>query len=1134
MSVLGVIAPADGAWVVRDLLKEWKQARLENLLGESRIVQISSGGVVYQAAFLHPTEQPARATFNLELPVLSSSDQLVLICWGGVDDSIPREDKNHPHDGVRFLLEIEGKRLAEADCSQPGWVPLSADLTPWAGKRITLSFVADGKANTNYDWAYIAQPMVLRVRPKFAQSLRSGSLPPEGVLELSGEGAERWRLKAVGLSLPAIPLGLEGASRSEAGRRTLWLFYSFPGAKGAELSGVPLETIRVYPFAPRLRLKRVGVARALLAPGERTEVVVTIQNIGRGSWRGGDLNLTLTAQQGAQVERISPKGEMILPPGGERSYRFAVRALGSDPVLILKLQSGAGEDMALVRLPVAARPQPIPSSGRWSRTFGSHAVLQNEHLRLVLSSSNVGTAARLYRWAFERWYLVATSCPVAEAILTGAGGVPRRHVFRMTKVQPSGSREKGLSLLVQGSLGPIGRVALEYRLEGQTLSCSAQLSVAQNADLYLFRFPDWRVGDGSFGVSKTEALLPGLEYLLGEEPSSDTQFAAPPFHQRFAPHPYKVTIPLMAVRKDKLLFVLSWDPLQNWSGSIRYPNVLFFSPAPSPGVPSLYEGAHHRLALWVPSMLRWADENSLQAREPFRLLANETVQLKAQVHVQAASQAITDALEWYLAQRGVPRPPAPERNLERALELTLSGLLGAWDESQKAWRHTNTGPVFYDPMVALPLWVLAHRMPESDPRRMRALQQVKEAVQRVAKAGIGLELGFYLGGLPTLLRSWQAENEQRMRTQRADGSWAWQPDSERHRLLGQPGDTSSGHSGREASILWRYALLTLDPKALQAAEKALRYLATQWRPEGAQTWELPLHVPDILAAAYCVQAYLDAYEYTGESRFLQRARYWALTGLPFVYLWNAHDRPLMRGATIPVFGVTWLNTQPWFGVAVQWCGLVYARALLRLAPLDRSLDWGTLAALITLCGVQQQELITNRYPADEGMYPDAYSLVKGDEEYHWDLNPRLVAPNLSALLGFEIEPRIMIVKGAKETPQTPLIAVAAPGLKSASWQAGKLQIELNLPFRLPAVYAMVSGLEKPGEVRVGFPPAPPAQPEEEIAPLPSQSLPTVEDMDAYLWTLGEPRSGWWYHPKNRWLIVRIVDPGLRTTLEILD
>ena len=95
--------------------------------------------------------------------------------------------------------------------------------------------------------------------------------------------------------------------------------------------------------------------------------------------------------------------------------------------------------------------------------------------------------------------------------------------------------------------------------------------------------------------------------------------------------------------------------------------------------------------------------------------------------------------------------------------------------------------------------------------------------------------------------------------------------------------------------------------------------------------------------------YLDLYLISGNPGRLERAVYWAWAGLPFVYLWHAHNREVMRYATVPYFAVTRMDKRPWFGVAAQWVGLRYAYELFRLSRFDRSVRWGRIGRAITLC-----------------------------------------------------------------------------------------------------------------------------------------------------------------------------------------
>jgi hypothetical protein len=143
-------------------------------------------------------------------------------------------------------------------------------------------------------------------------------------------------------------------------------------------------------------------------------------------------------------------------------------------------------------------------------------------------------------------------------------------------------------------------------------------------------------------------------------------------------------------------------------------------------------------------------------------------------------------------------------------------------------------------------------------------------------------------------------------------------------------------------------------------------------PRGAQTWEVPLHTPDILASAELVQCYVLGYQMTGRRAYLDQARYWAWTGLPFVYLILPVDGAVGAYATIAVFGATNWQAPNWMGMPVQWCGLVYADALYDLAELDPSGPWRRVADGIAASGIRQS------FPKGDdklyGLLPDSFNL----------------------------------------------------------------------------------------------------------------------------------------------------------------
>jgi hypothetical protein len=227
---------------------------------------------------------------------------------------------------------------------------------------------------------------------------------------------------------------------------------------------------------------------------------------------------------------------------------------------------------------------------------------------------------------------------------------------------------------------------------------------------------------------------------------------------------------------------------------------------------------------------------------------------------------------------------------------------------------------------------------------------------------------------------WNDVQQQRVRgilqQQRPDGSFRYEGKYRR----GHFEDTASGYCARPALTLLEYAYDTGNREALEAGIRTLEYMKRFRTPRGAQVWEVPLHTPDQLASAYLVWAYVRGYELTGSKEYLGEARRWALSGIPFVYLWSC--RPVMLYATPPVFGATNWVAPCWIGLPVQWVGGVYAYALTKLAPYDDSLDWNHLARGILISAEQQQ------YPDGKwaGLLPDSFDL-QSQQRRPWNINP---------------------------------------------------------------------------------------------------------------------------------------------------
>jgi hypothetical protein len=433
---------------------------------------------------------------------------------------------------------------------------------------------------------------------------------------------------------------------------------------------------------------------------------------------------------------------------------------------------------------------------------------------------------------------------------------------------------------------------------------------------------------------------------------------------------------------------LFWNPLQRWDGERTLPSLRFESPNA--------EGDGHRLALFLPSCPDFVPENADRATHPYPMRAGQTLRLQATVAIEFG-HILTAVRRWLKEINGLPSPNPAPRNFEQQLALDRHGFLQTvWDEQAKKWRHCVGWTPHHSPGFATLLWLNGHITKDEEGKK-QALERVHLVAEQMLKdGGAGLfvstanchimrwEFPFHYGYLPEALTALEGIIRNLIASQQPDGSWRFEPANEKQATLGRKGDAVLGTMAHNAAMLLRYARITGDAEALQAGEKALRLMEQFRIPRGGQTWECPMYEPDILPAAWAVAAYLEAFWATGNLRWLHDAVYWAETGVPFVYLWQLPDRPMMLGATIPVFGSTFY-THSWLGMPVQWCGLVYAYQIQRLAktlerhrpkangsPLSLSLnftpkDWKRLAELITVSAQYQQfdegEL--------KGTYPDS-------------------------------------------------------------------------------------------------------------------------------------------------------------------
>jgi hypothetical protein len=314
---------------------------------------------------------------------------------------------------------------------------------------------------------------------------------------------------------------------------------------------------------------------------------------------------------------------------------------------------------------------------------------------------------------------------------------------------------------------------------------------------------------------------------------------------------------------------------------------------------------------------------------------------------------IEDAILWSVRQHNLPPLPKAPRPTERQWALCMEAINGPIS-GKGGWGHCAEPKWGRAPYVdiASTIWRLTGKAPD-----LPRLQPGGAHVRNDA-------IYFVTGRADEWLKMRSRQVRGVIARQKADGSFRYDGKYRR----GHFEDTASGCCARPACTLLEFARVTGDADARAAGLKALDYMKRFRTPRGAQTWELSLHTPDVLASAYLVGAYVRGYELTGRKAYLREARRWALSGVPFVYQWGRH--PVMTYATAPVYGATNWRAPNWIGLPVQWCGGVYAYWLTKLAPHDRTLDWNRLARGILIAGEQMQ------YPDGPkvGCLPDVFYL----------------------------------------------------------------------------------------------------------------------------------------------------------------
>ena len=1011
---------------IYDFVEMFEQSTVSGTEQASASGTDRSGGVAKPAIFEHPTPtETARIDYTLSLPDVNNEDQLFLHFSIGLRDGVVFDDAERKPEGVKFAIEIVDlhsntdseatpERRFESVSTECHWIENGIDLTHYSGKEIVISFLTECnvQGNSNYAWALWGKPQLRRFKQT---SLRKGKRDTEpevrsglAVLHFNDETIRLWEFNQP-TSTPASALVdtyLESRESEE-----------------------PPVKISLYAAQPKVEIVNVGATAAVVAAGEDFEVQCTLRNIGTAPL--GKADTARVSINGVKLRRGRPRQTVKeIESGEEVSVSWIARRLSNPtavPVSVsLKCQTAAGEDRQTAQGNIAIRPSAPKLATKTVKELHTYTqdgsvVIGNKHLRIVFVRNHKAKSKTdgennqesqapdkfeyyvLFVAKGGNYQQVATSPFLSEVTYLDASQNRQTLQLAPTVYQLSGNNRGESIIRLSGTDTDADGVEWTYEMQwslaeqATRVKTEYQLQTDGNRELLAFRGPTLYAGQGRNREKKTAALFPGLEFLENDERSSSSRDAAPPLNNRLVPHPYKITVPVVAVEMQKSVVGIAWNPLDTWDGENQMLSTVFASPNWH------QKQKNHALGVFLPTIPAWVQENQTEASIPYPLPPSRPLSIKSEIIVDG-NASILDAVAHWNDAYGTPKSLSPPRSDEEEVLLSRHGFMHTtWDEDTRKSRHCVDWAAQNEPGFATLLWY-DYLATKDEQVKERVLEIAKNTVTESGAEGLAArgschilrwEFPFYIGNIDAALTYMEAEMQQRIATQESDGSWRWHPTNEQTASLGKSGETVLGTCAESTLLLLKHARITGNKPSREAGLKALGFIQQFSVPRGAQMWECPMYQPDVLAAAHAIGAYVEAYELTGKKEHLKRATYWAETALPFLYHWHLSDRPGMQFASIPVFGTTFY-THPWFGVPVQWNGLVLAYYLQRLNQHTEDENWHRVAEGITVSAMYQQwedgEL--------KGTYPDGfYGFCTEGKGPH--LNPEDIMANVYALRGLD-------------------------------------------------------------------------------------------------------------------------------------
>lgn len=848
----------------------------------------------------------------------------------------------------------------------------------------------------------------------------------------------------------------------------------------------------VLKIAPRLEIHSFGPVSPVAAIGRQTFVECVLKNPGNAILVKPRAEFTLPTGSVVQaVDRIAPGATVVL----RAELRPSQQAPATPLAVRVAAENVAEQPSAKSVLVVGADTRlPEPSGQLLAAVTRDWALLENKNLRLAFRRNQFGFGpGEISLRTPAGWKTVAWLPRLGRVVMQQTDGW--RVDTAVHTGHPLGTRQSDPVGLRFPWTGPAGcKLAVTFELGSDDKVISADYELTSDSPQQLVALE----GPMIYVLDRQEAVLPGLEWLVDDEVSSSTLDIAEdhPDRIRYAVHPNMIAIPAIGVHTRAGTVGLLWDIHQQWDGQRDRPSAVFASP-------DRFENHRsHLMGLFLPTVPEFVDEDQREAARPYPMRPGAPLRLTCEIYADGEADDALAAIDQWIDLFGLPEPaPLPHGSYEKEVEFSMRAYLDSlWVPEEQQWWTTKGGGVLSD--KGRPRTFVADLL-------IGALLSPDENVRKACRARADEVLAL-MGGEPRLDAQRLGEQADMalanpgeaaglLASRGNDGAWRFDADQKRgvpfagmdYHELGPDNAVELGTCARNAFVVLRYARIAGDHDAYQRMVPTLERMEQFRVPRAAQVWEVPVHTPDILAAADAVDAYLEAYRISGEPRWLRNAVTWARRGLPFLYLWDDPQKPFLRGASTPVFGATWYRGS-WFGRPVQWNGLRYANALLDLAEHDRSYPWRQIAETVVRSAIHQQDLEGENV----ALWPDNISAIDS-AKCDWVFGPRMILSAVLKLIGRPEDPQTLILgEGDRRIPITTIGQI-----RNGAWEHGTLRFDVVYPAGEQGV-VLVSNLSRPERVLL-------------------DGKPVSQRSDLEIGA--EP--GWRYDQGHAWLAVRVPREG---------